>query len=116
MNAGLPTTGIGGIFYILSVIIMVFVEIGKTIKGSSNISRWKFVLTQCGLVCGIMGMIFLTGIVLAAILPHEVRETLSGVSDSSKAVSPTIFLLPFIILSGVILSTQIFRVYLIIKK
>ncbi len=43
MNVGLPGTGLGGLFYFFSVILMVAVEFYLTARGRSSIPRWKFV-------------------------------------------------------------------------
>ena len=44
MAAGLPGTGIGGLFFVLSAFFMLLVEIGRTLRGRSSFARWYFVL------------------------------------------------------------------------
>jgi hypothetical protein len=41
MNAGLPGTGIGGVFYLVSALFMPFFELFKTLRGESNLERWR---------------------------------------------------------------------------
>lgn len=44
MAAGMPGTGIGGLFFILSAFAMLIVEIGQTLRGRSSRARWGIVL------------------------------------------------------------------------
>ena len=64
MVAGLPGTGIGGMFYLLSAFLMPFKELIKTLRGHSNKRRWKLVGSQTGLALGIMGGFWITGLLL----------------------------------------------------
>jgi hypothetical protein len=41
--AGLPGTGIGGLFFILSAFFMVVVELQRTLRGKSSRARWRIV-------------------------------------------------------------------------
>lgn len=68
MTAGLPGIGIGGIFYLLSAICMPLVELINTMRGKSNLKRWKTALTQFGLSCGMISGFWLMGIMLAEVL------------------------------------------------
>ena len=43
MTAGLPGTGIGGLFFILSAFFMIVVELQRTIRGKSSLARWRMV-------------------------------------------------------------------------
>jgi cobalamin synthase len=43
MAAGLPGTGIGGLFFILSALFMIVVETQRTIRGKSSLARWRIV-------------------------------------------------------------------------
>jgi hypothetical protein len=57
MFAGLPGTGIGGIFYLLLTIWMPFNELYLTLTGRSSVARWVFVLQRValfGLVIAVM--------------------------------------------------------------
>jgi len=60
MNVGLPGTGIGGLFYLLSALCMPF---------SGRVSgRWRVVARQTAMAVGIGAGIWLTGWLLAEIL------------------------------------------------
>jgi hypothetical protein len=54
VNVGMPATGLGGIFYLLSTLLMVLVEITRTIKGESSLARWRRVLAQVAISAGIV--------------------------------------------------------------
>lgn len=43
MVAGLPGTGVGGIFYLFLAVAMPFVELYRTIRGKGSIRRWGFI-------------------------------------------------------------------------
>ena len=56
-NAGLPGTGLGGLFYVLLALCMPLVELHATWQGRSSAARWRQVWTQFGLACGIVGAV-----------------------------------------------------------
>ena len=68
MTAGLPGTGIGGIFYLISALLMPIREIYLTCRGKSNRKRWKVVGLQMSLALGVIGGFWVTGWVLSRIL------------------------------------------------
>lgn len=49
MNVGLPGTGIGGLFYLLSAFLILLYELLMTMRGKSNMKRWKIVGEQVGI-------------------------------------------------------------------
>lgn len=63
-SAGLPGTGIGGLFYILLALCMPFFELYQTILGRSSLERWKLVLRQLAItlliLAGAGGTFFLS--------------------------------------------------------
>lgn len=118
MNAGLPTTGIGGIFYFLCVFTMFFVEIFRTITKQSSRRQWKFVVEQLAMLASMLGMIWLTGFILLKLTPQSVRQIVAfGSADTPAGESiQTIFLVPFIILGVLLVMTQIFRAYILLSR
>lgn len=66
MNAGLPGTGIGGVFYLLSAMLMPIIEIFMTIRGKSSLARWLLVLRQLVMGAIILAGMWLLGLVLGA--------------------------------------------------
>jgi hypothetical protein len=53
MTAGLPGTGIGGIFYLLLAVGMPICEIFKIIHGKTSFKRWGIIILQLFFVIGI---------------------------------------------------------------
>jgi len=68
MTAGLPGTGIGGVFYLLSALLMPFVELVKTLRGQSSWPRWVLVIRQFAMASGIVAGMWMLGIVLTLII------------------------------------------------
>jgi hypothetical protein len=54
MTAGLPGTGIGGIFYLLLAVCMPAREFIRTVRGKTNLKRWGFITLQLLIVLGII--------------------------------------------------------------
>lgn len=54
MTAGLPGTGIGGIFYLFLAICMPAREFICTVRGKTNLKRWGFITLQLLIVLGII--------------------------------------------------------------
>jgi len=61
MNVGLPGTGIGGVFYLLSALCMPVAELTRR-------TRWRLVARQAAMAVGIGAGIWLTGWLLGSIL------------------------------------------------
>lgn len=110
MNAGLPTTGVGGIFYLLSILVMFIVEITRSLFGKSSLKSWITVCEQLLLFTFTIIAIWLTGELLIRTLPTQVAPFMVAVSNDS------IFLFPFLLLLFLISSTQILRGYFYIKN
>ena len=53
MMAGLPGTGIGGMFYVGLTLAMPFRELYRAVRGKSNRQRWSFIAVQLGFVVAI---------------------------------------------------------------
>ena len=54
MTAGLPGTGIGGIFYFLLAICMPLCEVFRTLQKRTSFGRWAFIALQLAFVFGII--------------------------------------------------------------
>ena len=68
MNAGLPGTGIGGVFYLLSALWMPFHELHKTLRRKSRPQRMRLILVQLSIALGIIAGIWLTGWLLGELM------------------------------------------------
>lgn len=60
MNAGLPGTGLGGLFYLICAVLMPINEIILTLRGHSSRQRWLLVARQFGIAAGIIGTLAAT--------------------------------------------------------
>jgi hypothetical protein len=54
MAAGLPGFGLSGIFFIVSALLMVPIEIVATLRGRSSLARWGTVLRSAGIALAIL--------------------------------------------------------------
>jgi hypothetical protein len=54
MTAGLPGTGIGGLFYLLLAIYMPVREFFRTLQGRTTLKRWGVITLQLLFVAGIL--------------------------------------------------------------
>ncbi|MEI7999204.1 MAG: hypothetical protein WCH62_06845 [Candidatus Omnitrophota bacterium] len=83
MVAGIPGTGIGGIFYLISALCMPLREITKVARGKSSIRRWKFIMMQLGLASGVICGFWITGWVLTMVLPHQTHKIFTSLSTAN---------------------------------
>jgi hypothetical protein len=58
MVAGIPGTGIGGIFYLLLVIYMPVREFFRLLQKRTNLGRWGFIALQLCFVFGILAALW----------------------------------------------------------
>ncbi len=97
MTAGMPGTGIGGVFYLLSAIIMPLNETVLTIRGKSSIARWLVVIRQLviagAIVCGmwllgmVAGLVFTEFTAAQPIVPGIAREVHSHIVETAFRVN-----------------------------
>ena len=71
MTAGLPGTGIGGVFYLLSALLMPFVEVVKTLRGQSSGARWLLVIRQFAMASGIVAGMWALGVLLGLLFAAQ---------------------------------------------
>lgn len=56
-NAGLPGTGLGGLFYVLLALWMPVAELYATLRGRSSRDRWRVVGTQFAMACAVVASV-----------------------------------------------------------
>jgi cytochrome c biogenesis protein ResB len=83
MVAGMPGTGIGGIFYFLLVVFMPIRELYRAVRGQSSLSRWAFILFHISLVIGILAAMWGTMWALNNIIQHLPAKYASAVASGS---------------------------------
>jgi hypothetical protein len=54
MTAGIPGIGLGGLFFVISALLMVVLELYRTARGRSSLARWRFVGRQAAIAAGIV--------------------------------------------------------------
>jgi hypothetical protein len=97
-NAGLPGTGLGGLFYILLALWMPVAELRVSLRGGSSRERWRQVGTQFALACGIVAAV---GTSVAASMHLVGGADVFGMSGPTLVVAPV--LLAVVLLSGLVL-------------
>ena len=101
-NAGLPGTGLGGLFYLVLAIWMPVAELYQTFRGRSSRARWRRVGQQFALACGIIASVAVT---TAAYLAIVDAPNPWGVSGAALALAPV--LLASLMLAGLVGVLQI---------
>ena len=76
MTAGLPGIGIGGIFYLVSALMMPLVELKRRLRRRKHKKSWRLILKHFSYVLGIAGGFWAMGYLLT--LPiRELSQLLS---------------------------------------
>jgi hypothetical protein len=114
VTAGLPGTGIGGLFYLVSALLMPFREAFRALTGRGDRERGLIAIVQGGLAVTIIGVVWVTGLILGRLhigttLVHH--ATIAGV----RVLYITPILVAVATLSGVLLAVEIARIVLLIK-
>lgn len=109
MNVGLPGTGIGGLFYLLSAFAMLLGEILFTIQGKSSIKRWRLVLTQFGIATGVLIALAISGEILhLSLLKLAHSSSIGGIKVGNATVfSYNMLLISLLTLLFVIVFVQL---------
>ena len=87
-NAGLPGTGLGGLFYVLLALVMPLAELYRTARGRGSRERWRQAGTQFALACGIVASVAGTA---------SVYLTLVGAPSPFGVRGPTLVLAPVVL-------------------
>ena len=74
MTAGLPGVGIGGIFYLVSALLMPARSLVAVFRGRADEARWSVALRQAALAAGILAALWLTGWALGWIIAHLIPD------------------------------------------
>ena len=115
MNVGLPGTGIGGLFYLLSAFLILLYELLMTMRGKSNMKRWKIVGEQIGITITMVAAAILMNAVLSKYFAKQppVQATSDSVMSAILVTySQHPLLVPVTLLAIVLAVTQILQVVL----
>jgi hypothetical protein len=115
VTAGLPGTGIGGLFYLISALLMPFREAFRALAGRGDRARGQVALQQGGLAVTILGAVWVTGLVMGLLhigtkLVHH--ATVAGIHI--LYITPVI--VAFATLSGVLIAVEAARIVLLMKE
>ncbi|WP_299050184.1 hypothetical protein [uncultured Nocardioides sp.] len=69
MTAGLPGTGLGGLFYLLLALYMPLHELVRTLQGRGSRERWRLALTQMLIALGIIASTAAVVVVVGGLVP-----------------------------------------------
>ena len=83
MTVGLPGTGIGGLFYLLLVLVMPLRETFRILRGRGDVRRWRTIGGALALAAGILAALWLEAWVLVEIL--GLRQNSLGASAGASA-------------------------------
>src|SRR5262245_247885 len=73
MNVGLPTTGLGGIFYILIALAMPLVEGFRYMQNKGSRSGLVLAIKQFSITILVLAAIWATGLLLNIVLPNRAQ-------------------------------------------
>lgn len=91
MAAGLPSAGIGGLFYLLAAVALPLRSAWRRVRGVPDPLTGRELTLHLGIAAGIVAGIWLAGWLLTLVVP--LGEAARGVSPASKAiplVSPSV--------------------------
>jgi hypothetical protein len=115
MSPGLPGTGIGGLFYILSALWMPVCELWRTRRGDAP-GRWPLVARQFGIAVGIVGA--MTGVFWAldaALVLQQVAAHATGGHHAMWTMRISALTVTSGVLGAVLGAVQVVRLCLLVR-
>jgi len=114
VTAGLPGVGIGGLFYLISALLMPLFEAVRTIRGRSSRERWRVVGRQFAMAVIMVGALTAVVILLHQLLRSGTPEAApGGVERGHGGYSPVLFLASWLMLTGVLAVAHAMRLVLV---
>ena len=116
MTAGLPGTGVGGLFYMLSGVLMPFREAYRAVRGKSDARSRRLVGYQTLMALGVVAGIWVTGWLLGLMISWApaVSAAVHGAgpvaTHASNVVRVMAFFIAFATLGLVLGAVQVARV------
>lgn len=120
MTTGLPGTGIGGLFYLLSAMLMPVWEMRRALRrrhreAAAHGARWALVLRQFALALGILAGLAATGWVLGRMIPPDVMATSAGRLAAGvepvRAIGAAVIIITLCTLAAVLISIEALRLF-----
>ena len=122
MTAGLPGVGIGGIFYLVSALLMPVRSLVAVARGRADEARWSTALRQAALAAGILGALWVTGWALGWIIANLIPEATLIAADGRSTgevrsvIRTSALLLSLGTLSVVLAIVQLLRMALPVRR
>jgi tetratricopeptide (TPR) repeat protein len=112
MTVGMPGTGIGGMFYLLSALAMPLSEAYRWLRGHAS-GGWRVVAAQTSLAAGILAGMWVTGWLLGLTLRavHVVTRLAAG-PHAGNALRTAALVLSFGTLAGVLCGVELLRLWI----
>lgn len=109
MNVGLPGTGMGGVFYLLTALLMPVWELIRTLRtGRIDAARWRVAGAQAALAAGILAGMWATAWVALRLLPESTKLTLMALSRRPTDVFGVLpAALTFLTLAGLLITVEV---------
>jgi hypothetical protein len=104
MAAGLPGTGIGGLFFILSAFFMIVVELQRTVRGKSSLARWRIVGRHAGVAAAMVASVTATiWLVHGLLFAASDKSGTAGTKTSSSLAHEIVPFSPVLITMAVLM-------------
>ncbi len=116
MTAGLPGTGVGGLFYMLCGIVMPFREAYRAVRGKSDARSRRLVAYQTLMALGVVAGIWATGWLLGLMINWAPTAAAAAhgaghvATHASNVVRLMAFFVAFATLAFVLAAVQVARV------
>ena len=90
MAAGLPGFGLSGVFFVVSALLMVPIEVVSTLRGRSSLARWGDVLRNAGTALALVAGVELTYVALHFAVTQLSASATGPHGTSAHAVGRTV--------------------------
>jgi len=118
VTAGIPGTGIGGLYYVFLALWLPFRELGLTLRGRSDRARWRTIALRSSVAWGILAALWGEAWLLKRSLIWIAWHTPSGtwwhrmtIGASPSLIAVAATWVGMAILGGVVLTTHILRLW-----
>ncbi len=88
MTVGLPGSGVGGVFYLLSALWMPVHQLIRRVRGDRAAAPMRLILPQTSIAAAMIAMLFATGRALGWLLQHT-TTAVSAAGAAGPAEAPT---------------------------
>ena len=120
MNAGLPSAGIGGLFYLVSAILLPFRSGWRRLRGEPDKVTARTHIESVGISLGMLGGMWLAGWLLALVipvsmLPHEIVGS-GGLAERHSLMRVSFFAIGVLTLVVVVSTVEVARLVLGVRS